>query len=60
MAVNSFQTDTEEEHKFIISKVKEFGAEAVLVNHWQKGGLGAIDLAEKVISAAKQGSNNFK
>jgi methylenetetrahydrofolate dehydrogenase (NADP+)/methenyltetrahydrofolate cyclohydrolase/formyltetrahydrofolate synthetase len=56
VAINTFATDTPSELDLIRkAAVEEGGAEDALVcSHWEKGGLGAIDLAKAVVKAAEQ------
>ncbi len=56
VAINTFATDTPSELELIRkAAVEEGGAEDALVcSHWEKGGLGAIDLAKAVVKAAEQ------
>ncbi len=54
VAVNKFFTDTEAELEMVRkAAMEEGGAEAAVVsNHWELGGEGAVDLAKAVIAAA--------
>ncbi len=56
VAVNRFHTDTDAELDLVRkTAVEEGGAfDAVVSNHWEKGGEGAVNLAEAVIRAAEQ------
>lgn len=57
VAVNAFATDTAAELSLIQRLAKSAGAfDAVICNHWAKGGAGAVDLAEAVFKAANQPS----
>jgi methylenetetrahydrofolate dehydrogenase (NADP+) / methenyltetrahydrofolate cyclohydrolase / formyltetrahydrofolate synthetase len=59
VAINRFSTDTAAELA-LISKVavEQGGAEAAVVsNHWELGGEGAIDLAEAVVAASQKPSD---
>ena len=53
VSINKFTKDTEKEIKFLEDKLKEVGIELSLTTVWEKGGEGAIDLAEKVIKLAE-------
>lgn len=53
VAVNRFDTDSEEELNTIINICKEYGVECALSEVFAKGGQGGIDLAQKVIKAAE-------
>jgi len=59
VAVNSFFTDTPAELELVRRvAVEEGGAfDAVISNHWEMGGKGALALAEAVVKAANQPSN---
>ena len=56
----SYSTDTQNELELIRKLAKESGAfEAVICNHWAKGGAGATDLAAAVERAC-QAQSDFK
>jgi formyltetrahydrofolate synthetase len=58
VAVNRFPTDTDNEVALLKKLAVQAGAEqAVLTEHWAKGGLGAIELAEAVVAACEKPSN---
>ncbi len=58
VAVNRFPTDTPAELETVRQAALEFGAfDAVVAEHWEKGGEGAVDLAKAVMQAAEQPSN---
>ncbi len=52
VAINRFVQDTDNEIQLLKEKLAEVGVEMSLTEVWAKGGEGAIDLAEKVISIA--------
>ncbi len=56
VAVNKFATDTQKELDFLCTAaVERGGAQAAVVsNHWEEGGEGALDLARAVVQAAKK------
>ena len=56
VALNVFVTDTEKELAFLENWAKEQGVEFSRTEVWEKGGLGGIDLAEKVVKAV-EGNN---
>ncbi len=58
VCVNSFYTDTEAEIAVVRRVAEAHGALAAVSKHWQKGGAGAIELAEAVIQACEE-ENNF-
>lgn len=51
VAVNRFDTDTDEELNTVIEMCREWGADCALSEVFAKGGSGGIELAEKVIAA---------
>lgn len=59
VAINAFYTDTEAELEFVKkAAVEEGGAEAAVISeHWEKGGEGAVALAEAVIAASEKPSD---
>ncbi|HPS42324.1 MAG TPA: formate--tetrahydrofolate ligase [Anaerolineaceae bacterium] len=56
VAVNRFLTDSPAELELICKVSKEEGGavDAVICDHWEKGGEGAIDLANAVVRAVEQ------
>jgi formate--tetrahydrofolate ligase len=59
VCINSFHTDTKSEVAAIRKVAEANGALCALSEHWLKGGEGAIELAEAVVTACKE-KNNFK
>ncbi|XP_075222601.1 pug C-1-tetrahydrofolate synthase, cytoplasmic isoform X2 [Lycorma delicatula] len=60
VAINKFQTDTENELQLIKEACLQNGADgAVVCNHWSKGGAGAVELADAVIAACNK-PNSFR
>ena len=58
VAVNRFPTDTPAELETVRQAALEFGAfDAVVAEHWEKGGEGAVALAQAVMRAAEQPSD---
>ena len=51
VAVNRFDTDSDEELKLVIDRCAQLGAECALSEVFAKGGEGGIELAEKVLAA---------
>lgn len=49
VAINHFPTDTDAEVNYLFSKCKELSIPVEHSKVWAKGGLGAIELAEKVV-----------
>src|SRR5712671_2853183 len=60
VSVNRFSADTEAE----LAKLKELcateGVEAVVADHWARGGEGAADLARAVVALADSGKAEFR
>jgi formate--tetrahydrofolate ligase len=59
VAINHFTSDTEAEIAAVKDYVAKQGAEAVLCQHWARGGAGAEDLARKVVALAESGAGSF-
>ncbi len=59
VCVNSFYADTKTEIELVRKISEQNGALAAVSEHWLKGGEGAIEFAEAVISACEE-ENNFK
>jgi formyltetrahydrofolate synthetase len=59
VAINRFTTDSEEELEHIQNTCRAHCGvnHAVITNHWEEGGAGAIDLAEAVVAAAEEPSD---
>eukprot|EP00405_Crypthecodinium_cohnii_P018279 CAMPEP_0206446788 /NCGR_PEP_ID=MMETSP0324_2-20121206/16354_1 /ASSEMBLY_ACC=CAM_ASM_000836 /TAXON_ID=2866 /ORGANISM="Crypthecodinium cohnii, Strain Seligo" /LENGTH=686 /DNA_ID=CAMNT_0053915345 /DNA_START=65 /DNA_END=2125 /DNA_ORIENTATION=+ len=58
VAINRFHTDTDAEHEVIKRVAKANGAfDAVVSEHFSKGGAGAVDLGKAVMAACKAGSD---
>ena len=60
VAINDYVTDTKNEHTAIIDYCKNIGVECKISSHWEKGGLGAVELAEGVAKIADSNSAEFK
>ena len=56
VAINRYTHDTEKEIEFLRKKLQEYDIDLSLVESWEKGGEGAIDLAEKIVELAKKES----
>ncbi|OFX73140.1 MAG: formate--tetrahydrofolate ligase [Bacteroidetes bacterium GWE2_29_8] len=52
VAVNRFETDTDEEINIVKEKCRSMGIKAHDVKVWAEGGAGAIELAEEVVKVA--------
>ena len=60
VTLNSFVTDTDEEHNFIREHVEALGCEFALANVWAEGGAGGKELALKVLKSIEKEKNPFK
>jgi formate--tetrahydrofolate ligase len=54
VAINRFADDKEQDLKEIVKECKSLGVEAVIAEHYEKGGKGAIALAEAVTRNIRQ------
>lgn len=55
---NRFATDTQEELDVVTSGSKDAGAtDAVVANHWEEGGAGAVDLASSLVNITDANPN---
>jgi formate--tetrahydrofolate ligase len=60
VAINRFHTDTDAEMKAMQDYAAVLGAEAIICEHWARGGEGAEGLARKVVALVEGGSADFK
>ena len=60
VGINKFVSDSEAEFQVIRDYCKKFNVEVSVTSHWENGGDGAIDLAEKVARLADSGAAQFK
>lgn len=60
VALNRFSSDTDEEIEIIRKRCETHGVKMAINDAWQRGGDGAIELAEAVLSAAKSCPSCFK
>ena len=60
VTINDYVTDTKNEHAAILDYCKNIGVECKISSHWEKGGIGAVDLAEEVAKIADSNSAEFK
>ena len=56
VAINRYTHDTQKEIYFLREKLQEKNVELSLVESWEKGGEGAIDLAEKIMNLTEKPS----
>lgn len=59
VAINKFVTDSEEEIKFIEDFCSSLGVKVSNTEVWEKGGLGGVDLANKVIETINEKQASF-
>lgn len=57
VAINQFPTDTIAEQEAVEGACRQLGVEVAVSEVWAKGGKGAIELAEKVVSLAEHASS---
>ena len=57
VAINKYNTDTDEEIEYLKNRLKEKNVELSLVEGWAKGGEGAIDIAEKLVAFTEHKEN---
>lgn len=61
VAINKMSSDTDKEHEVIREEsLKAGAADAIVSNHWEEGGKGAVDLANGVIAAANSIERDFQ
>jgi formate--tetrahydrofolate ligase len=53
VCINHFYTDTDDEVRIIRERAEAIGARVAVSKHWEKGGDGAIELAEAVVDACE-------
>ncbi len=56
VCINAFYTDTDNEIKTVRRLVEAAGARVALSKHWEKGGDGALELADAVVDACNEPS----
>ena len=60
VAINKYSNDTEKEIKYLEDRLRKEKIEMCLTEVWEKGGEGAIELAEKVVELSeKESTINF-
>ena len=59
VAINKYNTDTEQELRFVENELSNKGVQSSVVESWAKGGNGAIDIAKKLVKLVEQ-EENFK
>ena len=56
VALNRFQTDTEEEIGFLKNRLEKENVEMSIIEGWAKGGEGAMDIAKKIVNMTSETS----
>ena len=59
VAINKYNTDTEEELEYVKTKLEQKNIHNSIVEGWAKGGEGAIDIAKKIVDLSDK-NTNFK
>ncbi len=54
VCINHFYTDTEDELRIVQRAAEAAGARVAVSKHWEKGGEGAVELAEAVVEACEE------
>jgi len=57
VAINYFYSDTQQEVDFLMQAIAQMGVKAILCQHWEKGGIGALDLAENILEIVNDAGN---
>jgi formate--tetrahydrofolate ligase len=60
IAINRFMTDHDDEIKVIKDFAKENNIRVALAEVWEKGGKGALELAQHVVDIVEEASSDFK
>lgn len=61
VAINKMSSDSDKEHEIIREEALKAGAvDAIVSNHWEEGGKGAVDLAQGVIEASNLAERDFR
>lgn len=60
VSVNAFRSDTEAEMTILKDHCATLGVPVAMSYGWEKGGLGCLDLAEKVITAAESCTTKYQ
>ena len=60
VAINKFESDTENEINFLMSHCESLGIKIALSDVFSKGGDGAIELGKLVLKTIEEEENNFK
>ena len=58
VAINKYNTDTEKELEYVQEKLKAKNVESSIVEGWEKGSDGAVDIAQKIVKLTEE--SNFE
>ena len=54
VAINKFNTDTDEELRFVQDELSKRKVQSSVVESWAKGGEGAVDIAKQIVELSKK------
>ncbi|GAB6183293.1 formate--tetrahydrofolate ligase [Thermodesulfovibrio hydrogeniphilus] len=57
VCINKFNSDTKEELEFIKKYCSDMGIHVAISEHWEKGGEGALELADIIVDVSKKSSD---
>jgi len=60
VAINHFTSDTPAEHAAIKKYCTDLGVECTVCSHWERGGKGAVELAERVVELIDNKKSQFR
>ena len=60
VSINRFSADTEAETSMLRELCAKLGVQCVLADHWARGGAGAAELANAVVSMTERGGTKFR
>ena len=60
VALNKFNSDSDSEINYLRDELKQKGIELSLVESWEKGSEGAVDIAQKIVELTKQNNIELK
>ena len=60
VGINAFVSDTEKEMEVVKNICEKVGIKAVVSEHWEKGGEGAVNLANAIVDIIDKEKSNFK
>lgn len=60
VCINKFHTDHKAEIDAVRAECEAYGATVAVSEHWEKGGEGALELADAVLAACNSGQGHFR